>query len=167
MQLWYGDKYTHYDRQIRGCINGANKVWSEGKTACVTNQGSGQLRHLLGFCGHKRTWVSPYAGGAAFVFRGSYEYEQFIQRQSVWRWRVYHGNGISGSMAGTGLWRGWSLRRWSDTRWSCCSKACAADAYHRWKGLSGYKGGCFQIWWCADITLQYNSKLKDKDALLQ
>lgn len=25
----------------------------------------------------------PYAGGAAFVFRGSYEYEQFIQRQSV------------------------------------------------------------------------------------
>ena len=43
----------------------------------------------------------------------------------------------------------------------------AADAYHRWKGLSGHKGGCFQIWWCADIALQYNSKLKDKDSLLQ
>ena len=35
------------------------------------------------------------------------------------------------------------------------------------KDYRGYKGGCFQIWWCADITLQYNSKLKDKDALLQ
>ena len=35
------------------------------------------------------------------------------------------------------------------------------------KGLSGHKGGCFQIWWCADIALQYNSKLKDKDSLLQ
>ena len=42
-----------------------------------------KLWHLLGFCGHKCTRVSPYAGGAAFVFRGSYEYEQFLQRQSV------------------------------------------------------------------------------------
>ena len=51
------------------------------RVSLIRDQGS--YGTCWAFCGHKCTRVSPYAGGAAFVFRGSYEYEQFLQRQSV------------------------------------------------------------------------------------
>ena len=51
------------------------------RVSLIRDQGS--YGTCWAFCGHKCTRVSPYAGGTAFVFSGSYEYEQFLQRQSV------------------------------------------------------------------------------------